>query len=231
MMGLGVEPGMSSSRVSALAIFAAVILPLQSQAPAERTPAPVMSYRGAEWLERENRDKEQRPEYVLDKMGLRDGQTVADLGCGTGYFARRMAKRVAPAGKVYAVDIQPEMLELLKGYAEEDGLKNIIPLLGEDNDPRLPVGQVDWILLVDVYHEFQKPKEMLARMRQALAPEGRVALVEYRLEGESARHIRLEHRMSVAQVLAEWELAGFRLVETDEALPTQHFFIFKAALN
>ena len=188
-----------------------------------------MSYRGADWLERENRDKEQRPEYVLDKMGLRDGQMVVDLGCGTGYFARRMAKRVAPSGKVYAVDIQPEMLELLKGYAEEEGLKNIIPVLGEDNDPRLPAGKVDWILLADVYHELQKPKEMLARMRQALAPEGRVALIEYRLEGESARHIRLEHRMSVEQVLAEWKPAGFRLDEMDEALPTQHFFIFKKA--
>lgn len=193
----------------------------------ERRPAAVMSFRGADWLEREGREQEQRPEEVLKTMGLGDGDVVADLGCGTGYFARRMARAVAPKGRVYAVDIQPEMLALMKDLLEKEGTTNVIPVLGEAGDPRLPKGGLDWILLVDVYHEFQQPKAMLAKMRESLKPTtGRIALLEYRLEGDSARHIRAEHRMSPAQVLAEWQPAGFRLVARHEFLPTQHFFVF-----
>jgi predicted methyltransferase len=193
----------------------------------ERRPATVMSFRGADWLEREGREQEQRPEEVVKKMGLHDGDVVADLGCGTGYFARRMARAVAPKGRVYAVDIQPEMLALMKGLLEKEGTTNVIPVLGMAGDPKLPKGGLDWILLVDVYHEFQEPKAMLAKMRESLKPTtGRIALLEYRLEGDSARHIRAEHRMSPAQVLAEWQPAGFRLVARHEFLPTQHFFVF-----
>jgi predicted methyltransferase len=184
---------------------------------------------GAAWLERDSRDREQRPDEVNRAMGLRDGQVVADLGAGTGYFTRRLAKAVAPSGRVYAVDIQPEMIALLKRNVEKAGLANVVPVLGTGDDPKLPAGGIDWILLVDVYHEFQQPKAMLARMREALAPGGRIALVEYRLEGSSAEHIRREHRMSVKQVLEEWEPAGFRLVERHEFLPTQHFFVFEKA--
>ena len=193
----------------------------------ERHPAAVMSFRGADWLEREGREQEQRPEEVIKAMGLGDGDVVADLGCGTGYFARRMARAVAPKGRVYAVDIQPEMLALMKGLLEKDGTTNVIPVLGEAGDPKLPKGGLDWILLVDVYHELQQPKAMLAKMRESLKPTtGRIALIEYRLDGDSALHIRAEHRMSPAQVLAEWQPAGFRLVARHEFLPTQHFFVF-----
>ncbi len=129
-------------------------------------------------------------------MGLRRGDVVADLGAGTGYFTRRMAAAVAPTGRVYAVDIQPEMIALLKRNVEEAGIGNVVPVLGAADDPKLPRESLDWILLVDVYHEFQQPKAMLARMREALKPNGRVALIEYRLEGLSAVHIREEHRMS-----------------------------------
>jgi ubiquinone/menaquinone biosynthesis C-methylase UbiE len=188
-----------------------------------------MSWGGAAWLERQDRDKEQRPEQVIRTMGLRDGDVVADLGTGTGYFARRMARAVAPGGTVYAVDIQPEMIGLLKRNVEKEGLTNVVPVLGAADDPRLPEGSLDWILLVDVYHELQQPKAMLARMREALKRSGKVALIEYRLEGLTAVHIREEHRMSPRQVLAEWEPAGFRLVKRHEFLPTQHFFVFEKA--
>jgi ubiquinone/menaquinone biosynthesis C-methylase UbiE len=197
--------------------------------PDERRPAPVMSFRGADWLERAGREEEQRPEEIIRTMGLKDGDVVADFGCGTGYFARRMARAVAPRGLVYAVDIQPEMLELLKQRVLKEEITNVVPVLATVDDPKLPAGALDWVLLVDVYHELQQPRATLARLREALAPKGRVALVEYRLLGPSALHIRPEHRMSPEQVMAEWVPAGFRLVATHEFLPTQHFFVFEKA--
>jgi ubiquinone/menaquinone biosynthesis C-methylase UbiE len=200
-----------------------------AEAPAERRPAPVMGVGGADWLEREGREAEQRPAEVIRAMGLKDGSVVADLGCGTGFFARRMAKAIAPSGRVYGVDIQPEMLDRMKALLAKEGITNVVPVLGKADDPGLAPASLDWILLVDVYHELQQPKPMLAKMREALRPDGRIALVEYRLEGDSATHIRAEHRMSVEQVLAEWLPAGFRLVERHEFLPTQHLFIFAKA--
>jgi ubiquinone/menaquinone biosynthesis C-methylase UbiE len=188
-----------------------------------------MSWLGAEWLERPDRDQEQRPDEVIRAMGLKDGDTVADIGCGTGYFSRPLARAVAPRGHVYAVDIQPEMLRLLRERLAEEGLTNVEAVLGASGDPRLPRESVDWILLVDVYHELQQPEAMLARMREALKPDGRVALLEYRLEGDSAVHIKTDHRMSPEQVLREWQPAGFRLVARHEFLPTQHFFVFEKA--
>ncbi len=190
-----------------------------------RKPAQVFT--GSEWLERESREAEERPDELLEMLGLEAGDRVADVGCGTGYFARRMAGRVLPGGTIYAEDIQPQMLERVRQRAAEDGIVNIETILGTETDPKLPAGGIDLILLVDVYHEFQKPKEMLAHLGRALAPGGRVALVEYRLEGNTALHIHRDHRMSVEQVLAEWVPAGFELVERIESLPTQHLFIFR----
>lgn len=198
----------------------------QQGAAAARTPANVMSHEGAAWLEREGRDKEERPDVVLEEMGLKEGLTVAEIGTGTGYFARRIAKAVGPTGKVLAVDIQPEMLKLLEKYAEDEGIRNIVPILGTETDPKLPKAGVDRLLMVDVYHEFQQPGEMLARIRESLAPGGRVILVEYRAEDDTASHIRADHRMSVEQVLSEWNPAGFELVNRVETLPSQHLFIF-----
>jgi ubiquinone/menaquinone biosynthesis C-methylase UbiE len=206
-------------------------LPVLAQALAaqERRPAQVMDASGADWLERPWRDEEQRPEEIIRKMELERGDTVADVGAGSGYFTRRLAKAVGPAGKVYAVDIQPEMLSILKSNVEKIGATNVLPVLGTNDDPRLPDDSLDWILLVDVYHEFQQPKAMLAKMREALKSSGKVALVEYRLEGPTALHVREEHRMSVDQILAEWEPAGFRLVKRYEFLPTQHFLVLEKA--
>jgi predicted methyltransferase len=210
-------------------LLGGVLLPARAAPDGERRPAEVMSWRGAEWLERSDRDEEQRPGEVIRVMGLEDGDVVADIGCGTGYFTRPMARAVAPRGRVYAVDIQPEMLRYLRAGVEADRLTNVEPVLGESADPKLPFGSIDWILLVDVYHELQQPKAMLAKMLAALKPEGKVALLEYRLEGLSAVHIKTEHRMSPEQVLREWEPAGFRLVERHEFLPTQHIFVFEKA--
>src|SRR5260370_42640501 len=119
-------------------------------------------------------------------MGLKDGGLVADLGCGTGYFARRMARAVAPSGRVYAVDIQPEMLDRMKGLLEKEGVGNVVPVLGEADDRKLPKEAPDRILLVDVYHELQHPKAMLRKRRASLKPTGRSAVIEYRLEGATA---------------------------------------------
>jgi len=210
-----------------VALVAAQAAAQPAATPAARKPASVISPAGASWLEREGREDEQRPAEIFRAMGLKDGDVVADLGCGTGWFARRMARVIAPRGTVYAVDIQPEMLDLLRGYVAAEGVKGIVPVLGTETDPRLPAGGLDWILMVDVYHEFQKPEPMLAAIRRSLKPTGRVALVEYRLEGASASHIRSEHRMSLEQVLAEWQPAGFRLVTQLEFLPTQHFFVLE----
>ncbi len=194
----------------------------------KRQPAKVMGFEGAAWLEREGRAEEEKPEVVLAAMELRNGLTVAEIGAGTGFFSRRLAKAVGSAGKVYAVDIQPEMLDLLETYAAKEGIANIIPVLATETDPRLPAQGIDRILLVDVYHEFQKPEPVLARIRDSLAPGGTVTLVEYRREGETASHIKIEHRMSVEQVLAEWQAAGFELLNQLETLPSQHLFIFSA---
>jgi SAM-dependent methyltransferase len=221
-MGAPRHPG----RAAALALLLAAACAVA--APPPRRPANIMSFERADWLERPGREAEDRPELVLQAMRLAPGQVVAEVGCGSGFFARRLARAVAPGGRVYAEDIQPEMLDLLRERAAKEGIGNIVPVLGTDVDPRLPRGELDWILLVDVYHEFQQPRPMLARLRESLAKGGRVALVEYRLEGETARHVRVPHRMSVAQVLAEWQPAGFELVERLETLPSQHLFIFRA---
>lgn len=198
----------------------------QSDAP-EREPADVMSYRGWRWLERDSRDEEEWPDEVVKAMELEGGETIADVGCGSGYYTRRLARAVGKEGKVYAVDVQPEMIRIMKDLAKEEGLGNIIPVLGETADPKLPDESVDWILLVDVYHEFQEPEPMLEALRKSLKPDGRVALLEYRAEGDSARHIKPDHRMSVRQVLAEWTPAGFELVDLMEFLPSQHYFVFR----
>ncbi|MES1241909.1 MAG: class I SAM-dependent methyltransferase [Acidobacteriota bacterium] len=201
--------------------------PQSTPEPPERQPAQVLKAEGggADWLEREGRAELERPEVTIAAMGLEDGDVVADIGAGTGFYSRRLARAVAPSGKVYANDIQPEMLERLKELAAKDGIGNIVTVLGTETDLKLPAKTFDWVLLVDVYHEFQQPEVMLGKIREALKPGGRVALVEYRLEGSSASHISLDHRMSVEQVTAEWTAGGFVLERTLEDLPSQHLFV------
>ena len=180
-----------------------------------------MSWHGAEWLERESRYHEERPDLVLAAMSLEPGDRVAEVGAGTGYFARRIARLVAPAS-VIANDIQPEMLAELQRRSRDERIFNIEPVRGADDDPSLPVESMDWVLLVDVYHEFQQPMKMIDGINRALAPGGRVMLVEYR---ENAAHIRPEHRMTEYQVRSEWEAGGFRVERIIETLPSQRMYV------
>ena len=195
-----------------------------------RVPAEFMSFRGAEWLERESRVDEERPDLVLEAMQLEPGDVVADVGCGSGYYARRIAGQVGPGGTVYCEDIQPEMLEIMKARVESAGRPGpaeIVPVLGTPTDTKLPRGAVDWIFIADVYHEMSEPEAMLASMKEALAPGGRVALLEYRVEDGTGDRIKADHTMSVRQVLREWKAAGFELVALHGFLPTQHLFFFR----
>ncbi|MFN3596808.1 MAG: class I SAM-dependent methyltransferase [Rubricoccaceae bacterium] len=190
-----------------------------------REIARVMSHHGAAWLERPERDRTERPDEVVANLGLRPGMTVADLGAGTGYFTFRLAARV-PEGRVFAVDIQPEMLAILARRNAEEGTGNVEPVLGTETDPRLPDATVDVTLLVDSYHEFSHPREMLDAIYRATRPGGRLVLVEYRAEDPSVP-IRPLHKMTEAQVRLEVEAAGFRFVENRGFLPQQHFLVFE----
>lgn len=220
------------STVAVAAALGARAQQAPSQEPSQpqykgRTIAQVMSFHGAPWLERDSREEEEDPAALLAALPLEEGDTAADIGCGSGFYSRRLAQAVGPGGVVYGVDIQPEMLEILRRLAADEGLDNIRPVLSEAADPKLPAGEIDLILLVDVYHEFSDPEAMLKKMHEALAPDGVVALAEFRLEGESAAHIKLDHRMSVDQVKKEWLPAGFELAELIDDLPTQHLFLFR----
>ena len=193
-----------------------------------RRIAGVMGFGGADWLERPERAMEEQPDKALEALDLKPGMTVADIGAGTGYMSLRMAKRVGPSGKVYANDLQPEMLRLLRENAAHAQLTNIETVLGTESDPKLPKAQLDLVLLVDVYHEFSQPQKMLQKIREALKPDGRLVLLEYRKEDPKIP-IRPEHKMSVAEVKAEIEPEGFILGPVIETLPRQHILILTKA--
>ncbi|HLH41117.1 MAG TPA: class I SAM-dependent methyltransferase [Bryobacteraceae bacterium] len=206
--------------------------PYQSEHPLTgRRIAPVMGASGADWLERGERESEEHPDQALEAVGIKPGIAAADVGAGTGYITLRLARRVGPSGKVYANDIQPEMLRMLRQNAARAGLKNIETVLGTESDPKLPFGALDLILLVDVYHEFSQPQKMLEKMRDDLKPNGRLVLLEYRKE-DPRIPIRPEHKMSVAEVKTELEAEGFHLDQVLEVLPRQHILILtKAAVQ
>lgn len=192
--------------------------------------APTMSVDGADWLVRPEREAEEAPDAALSAIGIPLGANVADIGAGAGYFTWRLAVRVGPKGKVYANDIQPEMLDLLRRNVSAHHLNNIETVLGAVDDPRLPAASIDLALLVDVYHEFTEPEKMLRGIRASLKPDGRLVLVEYRKEDPSVP-IRPEHKMTVAEVKAEVEPEGFRLDKTIETLPRQHILIFRKSVQ
>jgi ubiquinone/menaquinone biosynthesis C-methylase UbiE len=190
-----------------------------------RKIAPVMGFAGADWLERSEREKEEAPEAAIAMMGFEKGMSVADIGAGTGYFSIRIAKRVAPTGKVYAVDVQPEMLDRLRDRTSRMQITNVLPVLGAEADPKLPTGQIDAALMVDVYHELSQPQRMLQAIRAALKPDGRLILLEYRKEDPTIP-IRPEHKMSIAEVRTELEAEGFKMEKVLDTLPRQHLFFF-----
>jgi ubiquinone/menaquinone biosynthesis C-methylase UbiE len=190
-----------------------------------REIAQVMGHQGADWLERPNREIEERPDVLVGQMGLKPADIVADIGAGTGYFSFRMAVKV-PQGKVLAVDIQPEMLALLEKTAKDRGITNVEPVLGTIADPKLPAGAVDVALMVDAYHEFDHPREMMEGIVSALKPGGRVVLVEYRGEDPKVQ-IKPHHKMTEAQAVKEMAAVGLKHVETKEDLPLQHVMFFE----
>jgi ubiquinone/menaquinone biosynthesis C-methylase UbiE len=191
-----------------------------------RTYSGTMGVAGAPWLVRDTREAEEHPDQALDELKIAKGSTVADVGAGVGYMSWRLAQRVGPNGRVYANDIQPRMLELLKKNMEERHISNVVSVLGEPDDPKLPQGQMDLVLLVDVYHEFDQPQKMLRHIRESLKADGRMVLLEYRAEDPKVPILPL-HKMTVEQVKAEIEPEGFRLDKVIETLPRQHIIIFQ----
>jgi len=191
-----------------------------------REIAGVMGVQGAGWLEREEREREERTDLLLRELALAPGMQVADVGAGTGYHARRMARLVAPGGSVHAVDVQPRMLQQLQERARREGLDNIQPVLGAAADTRLASSSIDLALLVDVYHELEYPVEAMASVVRALRPGGRVVLVEYRAEDPKVP-IKSLHRMSEAQVLREMAVHPLAHERTSNVLPWQHILVFR----
>lgn len=190
-----------------------------------REIARVMGHEGADWLERPERLDEERPDQLHALLDVRAGQVAADIGAGTGYHSLRLARSTGPRGQVYAVDIQAEMLELLRNRAKKAGLTNIVAVLGTETDPKLKPASLDLALLVDVYHEFSHPHEMLSAIVHALKPGGRLAFVEFKAEDASVP-IKPLHKMSEAQIRLEAEGHGLAWTQTHRGLPWQHLVIF-----
>lgn len=188
----------------------------------------IMGFQGAAWLERAEREKEERGDLLLAELRLQPGMNVADIGAGTGYYTRRIAPRVGPQGKVYAVDVQPPMVRMLEAAARQPGLSNIVPLLGSADDTRLPARSIDLALMVDVYHELEFPHEVLASIVRSLRPGGRVVFVEYRGEDPSVP-IKSLHKMTEAQVRLEASQHPLVWERTATSLPWQHMVFFRAA--
>lgn len=216
--------------LSALALLLTLGSSLWAQAPgvhpiSGRRYAQPMSVAGAEWLERAERQQEEDPERALRVLAVQPGSIVADVGAGSGYYTIRLSQLVGSKGKVYANDLQPGMLQILRSRLERERILNVEPILGTVDDPRLPNGALDLILMVDVYHEFSEPQAMLRRLRDALKPGGRLVLLEYRAEDPRVP-IRPEHKMTVAQAKLEVESEGFALTTVNEDLPWQHILVF-----
>lgn len=192
-----------------------------------RAIAPVMSYLGADWLLRDTREQEEQPEQMIDALNLKAGDVVADVGAGVGYTSVRLAKRVGNTGKVYATDIQPQMIRMLKSNIRAMKLeKVVIPTLCTATDTKLPDGEIDLIIMVDVYHECSNPIETLKGLKKALKPGGRLVLIEFRAEDPDVP-IRPEHKMTLAQARKEVEAQGFKFQKNDPRLPWQHIIIFQ----
>jgi ubiquinone/menaquinone biosynthesis C-methylase UbiE len=209
--------------LSGIAVHAQSVHPITG-----RRIAPVMGLSGADWLDREERQREEQPEKAIAELNLKPGMNVGDVGAGTGFYSLRVAKAILPGGVVYANDIQRGMLERIEVNAAAQHLTNVITVLGTETDPRLPVLKLDLVLLVDVYHEFSRPQRMLDRIHDSLKPSGRLVLLEFRKE-DPAVPIRPEHKMSVEEVKAEVTPQGFEFEKVVDSLPWQHIIFFTKA--
>jgi ubiquinone/menaquinone biosynthesis C-methylase UbiE len=190
-----------------------------------REIAQIMGSDGVAWLERKGREKEQNSNLAIDKMNLLPTSSVADIGAGTGYYTFKIAQRV-PQGKVYAVEIQDEMIRYLNERKSELGATNVEVIKGDAKSPHLPDSSIDLAIMIDVYHELEYPKEMLQYISKALKNNGKILLLEYRAEDPNIP-IKPLHKMSVAQVNKEMAANGFKLYYDGEFLPIQHFLLYQ----
>ena len=186
-----------------------------------------MGVGSAPWLDRSEREAEERPTQALAFLDIKPGWVVADIGAGSGYFTERLSRLVGATGRVYANDIQKGMLDLLQRRLASQELQNVTLVLGESADPKLPPSSIDLALMVDVYHELGDPQTMLANIRRALKPDGRLALIEYKGEDRSVPILPL-HKMTVEQARLELEPEGFVLTSVNSSLPRQHVLVFSA---
>jgi ubiquinone/menaquinone biosynthesis C-methylase UbiE len=182
--------------------------------------------RDAAWFYRPERTESEKPEELLDLLGLKEGDVVADIGAGPGYFSLRAAERVGRTGRVLAVDVQPEMIDGLEMMMKKSGHENIVPILGTVDDPKLPTDGVDHVLIVIAYHEFSHPVEMMRHVRKALKRDGQMLVVEYKAESLTSRVDPL-HRMSEAEIMKDISALGFRRDRVIDIVPSQHVFVFK----
>lgn len=211
-------------------LLSSALLLAQEAAPKTylgRRIAQTMHFTGADWLTRHEREREEAGEIMRRELRLKPGMNVCDMGCGNGYHTIPMAKAVAPGGKVYGVDIQPEMLDLLRVRAMQAEAGNIVYVPGAQTDAKLPDASCDLILMVDVYHELADPEPMLQSMKKALKPGGQIVLVEFRSEDDSVP-IKPEHKMSKAQIVKEMTANGYHLTRSFDKLPWQHMMFFAA---
>ncbi len=192
-----------------------------------REIAQVMGHLGAGWLERSSRESEERTDLLIQALSLQKDDVVADIGAGTGYFTFQMSEQV-PQGKVLAVDIQPEMLTLMQKTIAQKNVNNVKTLLGTEQNPQLPTDSVDLVLIVDAYHEFSYPREMMENIVNALQDGGRVVLAEYRAEDPEV-NIKPTHKMTEQQVVKEMAAVGLALEENKDILPQQHLMFFVKA--
>jgi ubiquinone/menaquinone biosynthesis C-methylase UbiE len=195
-----------------------------------RRIAPVMGWQGADWLERSEREQEESPDVAVRLLQIPPGAAVADIGAGSGYITLLLSAAVGPTGRVFANDLQPQMIEILRRRLASQNVTNVTLVQGSIDDPNLPPASVDLALMVDVYHELSRPQAMLQKLRTALKPGGRLALLEYRKE-DPAIPIKFEHKMSIQEAKAELEAEGFKLSKVDETLPRQHILIFTVAVH
>lgn len=192
-----------------------------------RQIALVMGHSAADWLDRPEREMEEQPAKLLPLLKLKEGDAVADIGAGSGFYTFRLSPLVGDKGKIYAVDIQKEMLDIIRQRAKAKQVTNVVPVMGKISDPKLPDAAIDLILMVDVYHEFSHPYEMTEAMVKSLKPGGRIVFVEFRLEDETVP-IKLVHKMSEKQVIKEMaEFPQLKHAKTYADLPWQHVIVFE----
>ena len=225
-------PSSGRRRAAAVAVIAAAVTVALAAQAGQRHPvsgrviAPVMGYEGAAWLERPEREREEAPSKAIEALDIKTGQVVADVGAGSGYYTVRLAGRVGTSGKVFATDIQPQMLALVRERVLRDRLTQVEVVQATPTDSGLPANQLDLILMVDVYHELASPQAVLRQLRAALKPDGRLVLIEFRKESAWVP-IREEHKMSVKEARLELEAESYRFERVIDVLPWQHILVFR----